>query len=155
MSQPGGVRGWLAHAFAVDEYSEASLAPEEREALERLAIGIHKRGLTPAAILWIDSHRGLNWLGSQALVFAEPIYDAGKPLVNFMLRLFGFAKKGQRFELSPEEYKVMYSALEKRYSIEFLVRRLEELEAAGPLPADESPPESEAADTPAVEPHST
>lgn len=138
-SQPGGLRAWFAHAFAVGEYSADSLAPEEREALERLAQGIHKRGLTPAAILWIDSQRGLNWIGSQALVFAEPLYDLAKPMLNFLLRLFGFGRRGGNpLELNPQEYKVLYSALEKRYSIEYLVSRLEELQAGdirGPGPA--------------------
>lgn len=126
---PGGLKAWFAHAFAVGDYSADSLAPEEREALERLAQGIHARGLTPAAILWIDSQRGLNWVGSQALVFAEPLYDMAKPMLNFLLRLFGFGTKGATLELSPAEYKVLYSALEKRYSIEYLVSRLEELQA--------------------------
>ncbi|MCC7478401.1 hypothetical protein IT575_08050 [bacterium] len=143
---PGGLKGWFAHAFAVGEYSADSLAPEERAALERLALGIHKRGLTPAAILWIDSQRGMNWIGSQALVFAEPLYDLAKPFLNFLLRLFGFGKKGYTLELSPEEYKLLYSALEKRYSIEYLVSRLEELQAndlpgGAPAAVDKAPAE--------------
>lgn len=142
---PGGLKGWFAHAFAVGEYSVDSLAPEERAALDRLAQGIHSRGLTPAAILWIDSQRGMNWIGSQALVFAEPIYDMAKPLLNFLLRLFGFGKKGYSLDLSPEEYKVLYSALEKRYSIEYLVSRLEDLQAGdlggpGTAPSDAAAP---------------
>jgi hypothetical protein len=131
----GGLRAKLAHAFAIESYDEESLEPEERAALERLAHGIHSRGLTAAAILWIDSQRGLNFIGSSALVFAQPFFELGKPYLNFLLRLFGFGKKDENpLQVTPAEYEQLYTAMEKRYSIEYLVSRLEQLQAEIPAP---------------------
>jgi hypothetical protein len=141
-AQKGGVKAWFAHAFAVEEYSAASLSEDERRTLDGLAEAIHKRGMTAAAILWIDSQRGMNWLGSQALVFAHPIYDLSRPIVNFILRLLRLGKPGFQLSLDDAEYKALAGALEKRYSIEYLIQRMEALEAgsgAGPAPAADEP----------------
>jgi hypothetical protein len=141
--KPGGIWAKLAHAFAIEAYNAESMEPEERGALDRLALAIHTRGLTAAAILWIDSQRGLNYLGSQALVFGQPFFELGKPYLNFLMRLFGFGKKGENpLQVTPEEYEQLYKALEKRYSIEYLVSRLEQLQADGtrPGPAATPPP---------------
>lgn len=113
-----GLRAWLAHAFAIEPYDENSLSLEERSLLERLALQIHKRGLTSAAVLWIQSNRHMNWMGSQVLVMFQPIFDMTHPLVNALLRNFGL-------NIPPAEYPALCSAFEKRYSIEYLVQRLE------------------------------
>ncbi len=49
--------------------------PEERrkELVEKLAKGIVSRGLTAPAIFFLESVKPLNFLGSQAMIFFEPI----------------------------------------------------------------------------------
>ncbi len=116
--QPRGFRAWLAQAFAIEAYDENSLSVEERAVLERLALQIDKRGLTSAAVLWVQSNRHMNWMGSQVLVMFQPIFDMTHPLLNAMLRNFGL-------NIPPAEYPTLCTAFEKRYSIEYLVQRLE------------------------------
>jgi hypothetical protein len=113
-----GWRAWLAHAFAVDKYDESSLSEEQQDILTRLAIQIKSRGLAPAAILWLQSNRHMGWLGSQVLVAATPVYDLAHQFVHPFLRQLGIYVK-------PEEMPLLTEALEKRYSVEYLVQRIE------------------------------
>jgi len=133
---PGGLKGWLRHAFAVEPFDESCLLPEEKAVLERLARQIHSRRLTSPAILWLQSNRHMNWLGSQFLIMLAPFFDMTHPFANAMLRNFGL-------NLPPADYPVLCQALEKRYSVEYLVQRLE-ARAAGeyndqPAIASDSP----------------
>lgn len=121
-------KAWLAHAFAIEAYDESSLTDEERGSLVRVAEAVHARGLTAAVIAYVEAHRNFNFFGSQALVFASPIYDLSRGYLNAMLRFLGF-RKGPILSLSTDELNVLAGALEKRYSIEFFIRQLEELEA--------------------------
>ena len=140
--RPRGFRAWLRHAFAVERFDESSLSDEDKDVLGRLAQRIHDKKLTSAAILWADSHRHLNFLGSQLLVFARPVFDFTHPLLNTLLGRFGLY-------IPPADYPKLQNALEKRFSIEFFVRRLEALSAAGynDRPAA-SAPDEEAANSP-------
>jgi len=133
-----GLRAWLAHAFAVEPYDETSLSAEEKAALDRIALGVHAKGMTAAAITWAESNRNMNWLGSQALIFANPLYDLGKGYINAFLRIIGLARKNTLL-LSSEELNTLAAALEKRYSIEYFVQRLEQLESGGRLDAPDQP----------------
>lgn len=125
--QSSRFNAWLAHAFAIEAYDETSLSEEERASLTRVAEAVHGRGLTAAVIAYVEAHRNFNFFGSQALVFANPIYDLSKGYINSLLRFLGF-RKGPVLSLSSDEMSVLASALEKRYSIEYFIQRLEELE---------------------------
>ena len=113
-----GWRAWLAHAFAIEPYDESSLSDEEKAVLERLAQQIDKRGLTTAAVLWVQSNRNMNWMGSQVLVMFQPIFDLTHPLLNALLRNFGL-------NVAPKDYPLLCTVFEKRYSIEYFSQRLE------------------------------
>ena len=117
-----GFRAWLKHAFAVEAYDESVLGAEEKQAIERLAARIHEKGLTSAAILWVQSNRHFNWVSSQFMVMFQPIFEMTHPVLNSILRNFGLA-------IPPQEYPKLVSAFEKRYSIEYFVQRLEALAA--------------------------
>lgn len=112
------LKDWCRHAFEVEAYDESSLSEEERELLDRLAKWIDDRKLTAAAILWADSNRHFNFITSQALVFAQPVYDLSHPLIKFLMRQ-------HKLDIPPEDLAKLAMALEKRYSIEYFVRRLE------------------------------
>ena len=120
--KPRGWRHWWQHAFAVEKYDESSLSEDEKNTLLNLAKRIHDRGMAAPAIVWAESHRYLNFIGSQALVMFQPIFDMTNPFLNALLGRFGMY-------IPPEEYPKLYSALEKRYSIEYFIQQLEALSA--------------------------
>jgi hypothetical protein len=130
---------WWRHAFAVDKYDESSLEPAERELLDRLADQIGARRLGTAAILWLQSNRHMNFIGSSVLVAAEPLYDMGHQFVSPLLKRLGIY-------VTPEEMPVLIAAFEKRYSVEYLVQRIEEYQADAVDAGTDSGPEGTADD---------
>lgn len=122
LHKPRSWREWWRHAFAVEKYSESSLSSEDKDTIISLAKRIHGRGMTAPAILWAESHRYLNFIGSQVLVMFQPIFDMTNPFLNSLLGRFGI-------HIPSEEYPKLYTALEKRYSIEYFIQQLEALSA--------------------------
>lgn len=97
---------WLKHAFAVD----ASLEPpteEELRLVDRLVREVVRRRLTTPALALLEMSRPLNYLGSQAMHFLAPLMES----------LF-----------DAEGYRACARFLERRDAIEFVCRRIEELE---------------------------
>ncbi|HUV30777.1 MAG TPA: hypothetical protein VMY05_06805 [Acidobacteriota bacterium] len=89
--------------------SEKNPFPEEEQAvLEKLARKTIEKGMTVPAILFLESVKPLNFIGSQILIFFEPIVQT----------IFNF-----------KDYNTFRSALEKRESIEFLITRIEAFDA--------------------------
>ncbi len=85
------------------------ILPEEEEAvLTKLARKVVDRGMTIPAILFLESVKPLNFIGSQTMVFFEPIVQT----------VFNF-----------KDYDNLRLALEKRESIEILILRMEEFDA--------------------------
>lgn len=85
------------------------LVADERAVLEKLARKVTERGFTVPAILFLESIKPLNYVSSQAMVFFEPIVQT----------IFNF-----------KDYDNLRTALEKRESIEILIRMIEEFDAA-------------------------
>lgn len=85
-----------------------TLEDEERAVLDKLARQVTRRGFTVPAILALESFKPLNYIGSQALIFFEPIIQT----------LFNF-----------KDYDNFRCALEKRESIEILIRLIEKYDA--------------------------
>lgn len=121
----GGLIAALRQAFAIESYDESSLTEEERTALDDLARSIHVRRMTAPAIMFIESNRHMNFLGSQLIVMAEPVADLASPVLNPILKRFGM-------HLPLKELPLLQAALEKRYSVEYLVQRLEHYAAEAP-----------------------
>ncbi len=69
-----GIRAGLAHAFAVPS-DQGALAPEDLALLERVADTIHRRGMAAPAVMFLESMAPMNFLGSQALHFMNPIIE--------------------------------------------------------------------------------
>jgi len=99
---------WLKHAFAVDSDGSAEPNSAQRVLVDRVCTQIVKRRLTTPALTFLEMSRPLNYLGSQAMHFFAPfiavITDA-------------------------QGHKYFSEFLEQRGSIDFLCRRIEELEA--------------------------
>lgn len=85
-----------------------TLPAEEEAVLEKVAHKVVDRRMAVPAILFLESVKPLNFIGSQALVFFEPIVQT----------LFNL-----------KDYDTFRSALEKRESIEILLLKIEEYDA--------------------------
>jgi len=64
----------LRHAFALDG-PLGPLTDEDRALLARLAAKVVVRRMAGPAILFLESMRPLNYIGSQALVFLRPFLE--------------------------------------------------------------------------------
>ena len=84
---------------------EKGLSDEERALLDRLADGITRRGLTTPALFFLESMKPMGFIASQALVFFRPIVETIAP--------------------NPKTYDLLTRILERRGSVELLLRRLE------------------------------
>lgn len=118
----GGLMAWFRHAFAVEKYDEDCLSAEDKAILTKVANRVHEKNMTAATILWVESHRNLNFIGSQLMVFSQPFFDMTHPLLNAVLNRFGV-------HIPPADFPKLAAALEKRYSIEYFVQQLERLSA--------------------------
>jgi hypothetical protein len=84
---------------------EASLSDEDRAFLDKMADGLARRRLTTVALFFLESMKPLGFLGSQAMIFFRPIVSI----------VFS----------SPDAYDRLTRILERRGSLELLLRRLE------------------------------
>jgi hypothetical protein len=92
--------------------SAAEPAPpteEEAAILTRLAAKVVEWKMTVPAILFLESVKPLNYIGSQVLVFFEP----------FVQTLFNF-----------KDYDTFRVMMERRENVERLLQKIEELDAA-------------------------
>ncbi len=90
------------------ESLDAKLTPEEHAVLEKLARKTVQLGMTVPAILALETVKPLNYIGSQTLVFFEPMVQAVFNLKDF------------------DTFRI---ALEKRESVEIMLRKIEAFDA--------------------------
>ncbi|MEE9553846.1 MAG: hypothetical protein V3W18_06065 [candidate division Zixibacteria bacterium] len=88
---------------------EDELTPEERELIRRIAQKVVERGMTVPAILFLESVKPLNYIGSQVMIFMEPFMHAILRSVN--------------------DYNLFRQMMEKRDNVERLLQKVEELDA--------------------------
>ena len=103
----GGLRSWLKGAFSMDAYQEP-LTDRERQMLDRIAQATVRRGMTVPALLFLEISKPLNYIGSQAMAFFEPMVKS----------LF-----------TTPEYSELRRILERRESVEVLMRLIEDASA--------------------------
>jgi hypothetical protein len=94
----------LRHAFAVEPSGPAEPTPDERAALDPLLAEIRRRGLVAPAVIFLESCAPLNTVGAQALHFMQPFATA---------------------VLDPVRYATLSRYLDRRGSIEWVVRELQ------------------------------
>jgi hypothetical protein len=87
------------------EALEQQLTDEDKAFLDELADGVARRKLTPAAVFFLESVKPLGWIGSQMLLFLRPIVAIVWP--------------------DPQKWDRLQALLERRGTIELLLRRLE------------------------------
>ncbi len=100
----------LRHAFSL-KTPHGPLTDEDRALMERLADAIVRRRMATPAVLFLQSVKPLNALGSQAMVFLRP----------FVAGLF-----------RPEKYDRLTAILERRDGIEMLLAAIEAAQAKEP-----------------------
>lgn len=98
---------WLKHAFAIDDPKTIEPTDAQRALVDRLVQEVMHRGLATPTLVFLEMSRPLNFLGAQALHFFRPF-----------LRVFTNST-------APRELAEFF---EQRGSIEFVCRRLEELQ---------------------------
>lgn len=88
---------------------EEKRLPEEEDAvLDKLAHKVVDKGWTVVAILFLESVKPLNYIGSQTMVFFEPMVQT----------IFNF-----------RDYDTLRTALEKRETLEILLTKIEKYDA--------------------------
>ncbi len=105
--RPG--KGWR-HAFAVDAPTEFQPSDQQRQVADRICRELVRRRLTTPALMFLEMSRPLNFLGSQLLHFLSPV-------------LSGLTQS--------HGHRHLAAFLEHRGSVDYLCRRIEELDSAG------------------------
>ena len=107
----GSLRSKLKHAFAVDAPGAVEPTEQQRPAVEWICTQIAKRHLSTPGLIFFEMVRPLNYLGAQVMHFTRPGVWAIAPR-----RIYG-------------GYIHFAEFLEQRGSLEYMCRRIEELEA--------------------------
>jgi len=102
------MKEWFRNAFAVEANAELIVDDETRAIVDKLAHEIVRRRLTTPALLALEMGRPLNYIGSQAMVFMQPIVSV----------LF-----------NTEGYEAFARFMEQRKSVDYLCDRIEQTEA--------------------------
>ena len=100
--------GFWKNAFAMSAPEPKPLTPRQEEILERLAAKVVEWKMSVPAILFLESVKPLNYIGSQVLVFFAPIV---------------------RTIYSNPDYDEFVALMEERGNVELLLRRIEQKEA--------------------------
>ena len=102
------MKQWFRNAFAVEANAELVVDDESRVIIDKLAYEIVRRRLTTPALLALEMGRPLNYIGSQAMVFMQPIVSV----------LF-----------DTDGYEAFARFMEQRKSVDYLCDRIEQAEA--------------------------
>jgi hypothetical protein len=100
--------GRLRHAFAVDPPGGREPNDEQRAVVDRICAEIVRRRLATPALIFLEMFRPLNYIGAQAMHFFQPIVTA--------------VARG-------DDYRHFTEFLEGRGSVDYMCRRIEEIEA--------------------------
>lgn len=107
----GSWRERLKNAFAVDPPGATEPTPEQQPAIDWLCKQIAKRRLTTPGLIALEMCRPLNYVGAQAMHVFQP---------------FAWALATEK---GHENYVHLSQFLEKRGSMEYMMRRIEHFEA--------------------------
>jgi hypothetical protein len=94
------------HAFALDE-PNVEPTDAQKQVVDKVCREVMRRGLATPALVFLEIFRPMNYIGSQAMHFFRPIVTV---------------------ILDGEGYRHFSEFLEHRESVDYLRRRIEELE---------------------------
>jgi len=98
---------WFRHAFALDPPGPAEPTDAERPIVDRVCLAIVRRHLTVPALAFLEMSRPLNSVAAQAIHFFSPVLSA---------------------LVTGDEHRRFAEFLDRRGSIDYLCRRIEQLE---------------------------
>ncbi|WP_010585156.1 hypothetical protein [Schlesneria paludicola] len=101
---------WLKHAFAVESDAVAVPTAEQSSSIDLICHEIVRRGMTLPAQMFIESSAPLHYLGGQTLRVFEPFLGV---LVD------------------PSAVRNFAAFLERRGAVEYICRRLDEIQRRG------------------------
>lgn len=125
MSGRKSIKDRIRHAFAIEDAADFEPTEREAAAAEKVCREVVRRRMTVPAVMLLEMSRPLNYLGAQALHFFQPF---GTVLIE------------------PGSWETFANFLERRGSVEYLARLIEDVEAErvdaetadASAPADES-----------------
>ena len=109
MSERKSIVDRIRHAFAIEDAADFEPTPREAAAAEKVCREVVRRRMTVPAVMLLEISRPLNYLGAQALHFFQPF---GTVLIE------------------PGAWETFANFLERRGSVEYLARLIEDAEAA-------------------------
>lgn len=101
------MKEWLKHAFAVDPPGPAEPTPPQAKVVDMICAEVVRRHLTTPALTFLEMSRPLNFVGAQAMHFFTPLVEA---------------------VIDAEGHRQFAAFLEQRGSIDYICRRIEEVE---------------------------
>ncbi len=96
---------WLKKAFSI-ERKGSTLTPKQEELLDKLAKKIAKWQMGVPAIMFLESIKPLSFIGSQVLVFLDPLVKS---------------------VFTSSDYDEYTKLMEDRGNVELLIRKIEDL----------------------------
>ena len=103
----------LKHAFAIGDTTDYEPNEKQKNIVDKVCREVVKRQLTLPAQVMLETFRPLNYIGSQVMHFFQPIISA---------------------VLTGDGYIEFSHFLEKRGSVDYLSRRINEIETEGETP---------------------
>lgn len=103
------------HAFAVESDEPIEPTPEQREIVDRVCREIVRRNMTIPALMSLEMSRPLGFLAAQTIHFFTPVIATITDATG---------------------HKHFAAFLERRQSIEYLCRRIEQLESERSQPSE-------------------
>lgn len=97
----------LKYAFTIEDEAKQKFSEEEMALLNKVADIVIRKRLSAPAVMFLESVRPLNFLGSQAMVFFQPIVS---------------------LVVSTKEMELLAQILERRSSIPLFIELIEKRE---------------------------
>ncbi len=94
----------LKHAFGIKSNSNEAPTDQQKAVIDKVCREIARRHLTTPALIFLESFRPLNYIGSQIMHFFHPFISAIS---------------------SAEGYRIFSEFLESRSSVDYLYERIE------------------------------
>ena len=106
------MKPWLKKAFAVEAPEGSEPTAAQKIIVDKVCLEVVKRHMTTPALLFLESFRPLNYIGSQVMHFFQPFVS---------------------IILTTQTYQHFAQFLENRNSVDYLCQRIEYFEAEAGL----------------------
>ncbi|MEE8399289.1 MAG: hypothetical protein V3S89_09810 [Desulfobacterales bacterium] len=114
------MKEWLKKAFAIEAPNDGAPTDAQKAVVDRICREVARRHMTTPALIFLESFRPLNHIGSQVMYFFQPFVSA---------------------ILTSQAYQHFAEFLEQRSSVDYLCQRIEYFETESDV-KDPAPTES-------------